>query len=209
MIDSPNLEIMEFVENNILPRYNSFAASYGISHVQRVINNALDLCKVTGADVNMVYVAAAYHDLGMEGHRAIHHLISGKILSADARLKRWFSSEQIRIMKEAVEDHRASSSRTPRNLYGKIIAEADRELAPDIVFKRVLEYGLEHYPEKGREEQWNRFNEHIQNKYGITGYIRLWIPNSPNAEKLNEIRKIIETHGKLKNIFDKLYDQLT
>ena len=70
MIDSPNLEIMEFVENNILPRYNSFAASYGISHVQRVINNALDLCKVTGADVNMVYVAAAYHDLGMEGHRA-------------------------------------------------------------------------------------------------------------------------------------------
>lgn len=209
MIDSPNLEIMEFVENNILPRYNSFAASYGISHVQRVINNALDLCKVTGADVNMVYVAAAYHDLGMEGHRAIHHLISGKILSADARLKRWFSSEQIRIMKEAVEDHRASSSRTPRNLYGKIIAEADRELSPDIVFKRVLEYGLEHYPEKGREEQWNRFNEHIQNKYGITGYIRLWIPNSPNAEKLNEIRKIIETHGKLKNIFDKLYDKLT
>ena len=72
-----------------------------------------------------------------------------------------------------------------------------------------MEYGLEHYPEKGREEQWNRFNEHIQNKYGITGYIRLWIPNSPNAEKLNEIRKIIETHGKLKNIFDKLYDKLT
>ena len=98
-MQQPNLEIMNFVEQQILPRYNAFGKSHGLSHVQRVIKNSLALAAVTGADVNMVYVIAAYHDLGMEGPRAIHHITSGKILTADARLKKWFSAEQIKIMK--------------------------------------------------------------------------------------------------------------
>ncbi len=111
---------MNFVERQILPRYNDFGKSHGLGHVQRVIKSSLALAAVTGADVNMVYVIAAYHDLGMAGPRAIHHITSGKILIADARLRKWFSAEQLKIMKEAVEDHRASSSRVPRSIYGKI-----------------------------------------------------------------------------------------
>ena len=123
-----NLEIMQFVETQILPKYTEFGESHGLRHVTRVIRNALKLVPVTGADIDMVYIVAAYHDLGMSGPRAIHHLTSGKILQADARLKRWFNAEQIKIMKEAVEDHRASSSRQPRSIYGKIVAEADRDI---------------------------------------------------------------------------------
>lgn len=123
-----NLEIMQFVETQILPKYNEFGESHGLRHVTRVIRNALKLVPVTGADIDMVYIVAAYHDLGMSGPRAIHHITSGKILQADARLKRWFTPEQIKIMKEAVEDHRASSSRQPRSIYGKIVAEADRDI---------------------------------------------------------------------------------
>lgn len=110
---------MSFVEQEILPRYNAFGRSHGLQHVQRVIRNAIDLARLTGADLDMVYAIAAYHDLGMEGPRAIHHVTGGKILMADKRLTRWFSPTQIRIMKEAVEDHRASSSRMPRSIYGK------------------------------------------------------------------------------------------
>ena len=113
-----NLEIMEFIELQILPRYNAFGTSHGLRHVNRVIKNSIKLAEVTGADINMVYVIAAYHDLGMEGPRAIHHITSGKILQSDQRLKRWFNPEQIKIMKEAVEDHRASSSR-PELFMGK------------------------------------------------------------------------------------------
>ncbi len=120
-MQQPNLEIMTFIEQQILPRYNAFGKSHGLGHVQRVIKNSLALAAATGADVNMVYVIAAYHDLGMEGPRAIHHITSGKILMADGRLKKWFSPEQLKIMKEAVEDHRASCSRTPRSIYGKIV----------------------------------------------------------------------------------------
>ena len=75
-----NLELMNFVETQILPLYAEFGASHGINHVQRVINQSIKLARNTGADINMVYAIAAYHDIGMSGPRAIHHITGGRIL---------------------------------------------------------------------------------------------------------------------------------
>lgn len=208
MIQGVNLEIMEFVEQQILPRYNAFGKSHGIIHAQRVIKNSIELAKITGADMNMAYVIAGYHDLGMEGPRAVHHITSGKILMADTRLRKWFTAQQLQIMKEAVEDHRASSSRTPRSIYGKIVAEADRDLDPEIVFSRAIEYGMENYPEKNKEEQWQRFYSHMKEKYGRFGYIRLWISNSSNAKNLEYIRAIIGNESKLREVFELYYKKI-
>ena len=97
-----SLDLMEFVERNILPRYNNFDKAHNLNHANLVIKNSLALALSTGADINMAYAIAAYHDLGLEGPRAIHHISSGKILMADRRLRRWFSEEQIKIMKEAL-----------------------------------------------------------------------------------------------------------
>lgn len=205
---SVNLDIMAFVEQNILPRYTAFGASHGLNHVQRVIKNSLELAQMLGADVNMAYVIAAYHDLGMAGPRAIHHITGGKILASDARLRKWFTPEQITIMKEAVEDHRASSSHAPRSIYGKIVAEADRDLEPEVVFRRAIEFGLEHYPTVDKEGQWRRFNEHMEQKYSNHGYITLWIPNSPNEKRLKTIRQIIADKTELRSVFDRIYDDI-
>lgn len=208
MNNEVNLDIMQFVEQQILPRYTAFGRSHGLAHVQRVIKNSLELGRMLGVNINMVYVIAAYHDLGMEGPRAIHHITGGKILAADARLKKWFSPEQINIMKEAVEDHRASASHAPRSIYGKIVAEADRDLEPEVVFTRAIEFGIEHYPELDKEGQWQRFNSHMEEKYSSHGYIRLWIPNSPNEKRLKDIRDVIADKKQLRKIFDRIYDKL-
>jgi uncharacterized protein len=203
--NAPSLDLVEFVETNILPQYTQFDRAHNLEHVTRVIRNAMELVRTTGADINMVYVIAAYHDLGMSGPRAVHHLTGGKILAADARLKRWFSAEQIKIMKEAVEDHRASASHSPRSLYGKIIAEADRDIVPEVVFQRAIEFGLANYPELDDEQQWQRFAKHMDEKYSVNGYIRLWIPGSPNERRLNELRSIIAQPPLLRQHFDRLY----
>ena len=208
MHNSVNLEIMSFLEQQILPRYNAFGHSHGLKHVLRVIKNSLELARIVGADQNMAYVIAAYHDLGMEGPRAIHHLTGGKILASDARLKKWFTSEQIKTMKEAVEDHRASSSRTPRSIYGKLVAEPDRDLEPQEVFRRAIEFGIENYPEKNEEEQWKRFHKHMIEKYSESGYIRLWLPNSPNAQRLNDIRRTISNETILRKTFLDIYHSI-
>ena len=204
-----SLEIMEVVERQILPRYNAFGESHGLRHVTRVIKNSLRLADVTGADIDMVYVIAAYHDLGMEGPRAIHHLTSGKILMADARLKKWFNADQLKVMKEAVEDHRASSSRQPRSIYGKIVAEADRDIDVHEIFLRAIQYGKENDPDKTVEEHWERFAQHMDEKYSNNGYIKLWIPNSPNEKALKELRNIIEDKKLLRKAFDDIWKEMS
>lgn len=203
------LDLMSFIETNILPRYNAFGHSHGLVHVMRVIANSMVLAKMVGADPDMCYTIAAYHDLGMEGPRAIHHITGGKIIMADKRLLKWFTPEQIKIMKEAIEDHRASASHAPRSLYGKIVAEADRDLDRDTVFRRAVEFGLENYPQLNREEQWKRFYNHMKEKYSTSGYITLWIPNSPNETKLKEIRNIIEQPQLLRQYFNRFYQEAT
>ena len=205
--NTASLDLVEFIETQILPKYNAFDRAHNLEHVTRVIRRSLDLVRSTGADINMVYTIAAYHDLGMSGHRADHHIRGGKILAADARLKKWFSAEQINVMKEAVEDHRASASRAPRSIYGKIVAEADRDIDTEVVIRRTIQFGFANYPDLDKEGHWKRFKEHMNSKYSKDGYIKLWIPNSPNAQKLNELRNLIAQPIQLREVFSKIYEE--
>jgi uncharacterized protein len=203
--NTASLDLVEFVELNILPRYTEFDKAHNLSHVNSVIRRSLELVRTTGADINMVYAIAAYHDLGLSGPRAIHHITGAKILANDARLKRWFSAEQIKIMSEAVEDHRASASHAPRSIYGKIVAEADRDLNPETVIRRTIQFGLSNYPELDKERQWQRFREHMDSKYSVHGYIKLWISPSPNEQNLKTLRNIIAQPQELRQVFERIW----
>ncbi len=205
--NTASLDLVEFVETQILPRYAEFDKAHNLSHVTRVIRSSIALARKIGADLNMAYVIAAYHDLGLSGPRAIHHLTSGKILMQDARLKRWFTPEQIKIMKEAVEDHRASASHAPRSIYGKIVAEADRDLTPETVIRRTIQFGLSNYPEMDQEGHWKRFCQHMNEKYSVNGYIRLWIHGSENERNLNELRSLIVQPAALRKVFDQIFEE--
>ena len=205
MTNNPSLDLVEFVETQILPQYAAFDKAHNMEHVTRVIRCSLDLARKTGADLNMAYVIAAYHDLGLSGPRAVHHLTSGKILMSDARLKRWFSADQLKMMKEAVEDHRASASRAPRSIYGKIVAEADRDIEPETVIRRTIQYGMANYPELNDEGHWQRFMKHMDEKYSVNGYIRLWIQGSENERKLNELRELIANPKEMYKVFVRIY----
>ena len=156
----------------------------------------------------MVFAIAAYHDTGLEVDRKTHHLESGRIVRSDLNLRRWFSEEQIEVMARAVEDHRASSDHEPRSIYGKIVAEADRQIDPDTIIRRTVQYGLSHYPELDREGHWERTLEHLLEKYAEGGYLRLWIPESSNAQRLKELQVLIKDRKALRVQFEKTFDKL-
>ena len=206
---NPSLDLVEYIETKILPQYTQFDKAHNLQHVMHVIKDSLILANSCGADINMVYTVAAYHDMGLSGPRAIHHINSGKILAADAKLKKWFTPAQILVMKEAVEDHRATASHSPRSIYGKIVAEAVRELEPMTVLTRTIQFGLNAYSNKTKEEQYNKFCYHLEEKYAAGGYLKLWIIGSPNEKRLNELRNIISNRTILRELFNKIYDQET
>ena len=199
-----------YIETEIIPRYEQFDKAHNLLHVQAVIEESLALAKLyPEADERLAYTIAAYHDTGLCRDRATHHLVSGEIIAEDANLLQWFGKEEIEIMREAVEDHRASASHAPRSIYGKIVAEADRDLDPTTVFTRAIEYGLDHYPEKSYDGQWQRFVQHMTEKYSNSGYIKLWISDSPNEARLKEIRETINNTELLKTVFDNIYNSMT
>ena len=201
-----NKEIKNYIETMIIPKYADFDKGHNLEHVKTVIDESLNLAKSCGVNLDYAYVIAAYHDLGLSDGREFHHIASGKILEADMSLRQWFSPDEIKLMKEAVEDHRASSKNPPRSIYGKIVAEADRDINPLKIIKRTIQYSIAHSPSPDKEHHWNNLLNHMAEKYAEGGYMKLWFENSKNAESLRELRKIISDKHLLRKIFEELYN---
>ena len=200
-----NKSLVDYIEGTVIPRYDGFDAGHGREHVLAVIAEAVRLAGLYPVDVDMVYAAAAYHDTGLSVDRKTHHLESGRIIREDRELERWFTREQIEVIAQAAEDHRASSDHEPRSVYGKIIAEADRQIIPESIILRTVQYGFKHYPELDKEGHWRRTCEHMAEKYDEGGYLKLWIPESRNAEGLAALRAIIHNESRLRAMFEAAY----
>ena len=201
--------LQTYIESEIIPRYRDFDKAHREDHVRSVIRQALELSQYYDVDKDIVYAAAAFHDTGLAIDRATHHLESGKIIRADARLPEWFTPGEIETIAQAAEDHRASAKTAPRSIYGRIIAEADRLIDPLTIIRRTIQFGLSHYPEMTPEGYWERTLEHLREKYGDGGYLQLWIPESPNAGRLEELRRIIRKPETLRSVFETIFAEET
>lgn len=199
--------LKEYIESEIIPRYDNFDGAHRRDHVRSVIRQSQELSRYYDVNPEILYTAAAYHDLGLCEGREKHHLVSGRIIREDKTLLNWFNVEEIEVIAEAAEDHRASNETPPRSIYGKIIAESDRLIDPETVIRRTVQYGFAHYPQMNREQMWERALTHLQKKYGYGGYLKLWIPESSNSCRLEELRKIIADENRLRSMFDCFYNE--
>lgn len=203
-------EIIDYVKKEIIPRYASFDKAHQENHVRMVIDQSLKLAEYTPSiNTDMVYIIAAYHDLGLINGRANHHKDSRKILEADEFIKSHFNQEQIQIMGEAVEDHRASNSYKPRNEYGLIVAEADRFIEPETIIHRTIQYGLNNYPHLNRSGHYQRTIEHLNEKYGPKGYLQVWIPWSDNANNLKKFHVLLSDKTRFYELFNRIFNEET
>ena len=200
-----NPELVQYIENEVIPRYSAFDKAHREDHARAVIDRALAMGRNYDINENLLYTAAACHDLGLAVDRKTHHLESGKIIRADERLRRWFSPEEIETIAQAAEDHRASATTPPRSIYGCLVAEADRMIVPETIIRRTVQFGLSHYPELDKEGHWQRTLEHLHEKYAEGGYLHLLIPGSPNEEPLARLRTIIKDQAGLRKLFEKIY----
>ena len=200
-----NESLVQYIESEIIPLYAAFDRAHREDHARAVIGRALAMGRAYDIDEDMLYAAAAFHDIGLAVDRKTHHLESGKAIRADRRLKEWFAADQIETIAQAAEDHRASATTPPRSIYGALVAEADRMIDPETIIRRTVQFGLSHYPELDREGHWQRTLEHLQEKYAEGGYLHLLIPSSPNEEPLARLREIIRDKARLRTIFEKIY----
>ena len=195
--DSVPSDLRGWVEHEVLPQYDSFDAAHSRSHARRVMARAMQL-----APGPLAYVAAAMHDLGLVAGREHHHTESGRIIRRCNALHQWFSNDEVEQIAQAAEDHRASRATPPRSELGCVVAEADRDVEPETIVRRTVEYGLTHYPDLDREGHWQRTLDHLHEKYAEGGYIKLWLDPSPNAAPLAELRTLIRDEARLRTLFE-------
>ena len=190
-------ELVAYMEETVLPQYQDYEPAHDISHIRTVIENSFRIAAPYDVDVNMVYAIACYHDLGIRFGRDDHHLTSAKLLLEDQTIQKFFSSEQIVVMKQAIEDHRASSKNPPRSIYGKIVAEADRDLNPRRVISRAIAFAKAHHPNASEEEILSISLNHLSEKYGEGGYLTLVLDDPVNVAGLKALREMLaDGHAK-------------
>lgn len=210
VVSSEMTALEQYIYDEIVPRYAGFDAAHREDHALTVISQAMELLgRMPACDIqvrrDILLTAAACHDLGLVNGRENHHMDSGKIIRADAKLREWFNEEEVETIAQAAEDHRASGKSAPRSIYGMLVAEADRVIDGDTIIRRTIQFGLKHYPDLDREGHIERAVAHLREKYGRGGYLKLWIPWSDNAARLSELQDIIADDDAIRRKVSDIY----
>lgn len=165
--------LIHYIEETVFPSYQNNEEGHNLEHIKYVIDRSLRFAStIPNINLDMVFVIAAYHDIGHYIDAKNHEKVSADMLKADRQLREFFTEEQIQIMTEAVVDHRASLEYEPRSIYGKIVSSADRNTELKKPLQRTYTYRLKHSPNSTIEEIIEESRQHIINKFGNEGYAR-------------------------------------
>lgn len=187
-----NKELVQYIESEIFPLYNRNDEGHRINHIKTVIKRSLELAKKYDVDIDMVYTIASYHDIGLYIDRKTHEIISAQMFIEDEKIKKWFTDEKRIIIKEAIEDHRASSNHEPRSIYGKIVSTADRAIIDtDNTIKRIYSYVKTNFKDLSEEEQIERIYQHLIDKYGKNGYAKIYLEDKEFEDALDKLRQTL------------------
>ncbi len=206
-MDKVNKELKEYIEKNIFPKYEKYYA-HGMMHINSVINNMLMLADYYDLDRNMAYVIACYHDIGLSVDRDNHEKESARLLVADKELKKYFSKEQIKTMKEAIEDHRGSRKTRPRNFYGECVSDSDRDFDIKLLVKRQISTSIKHYPNYNFEEHFDNCYSYMCKRLNDNGKFNLWTNNPILVERRDRFQKEYLNKEYAKSIYKKEWDKI-
>lgn len=166
-------DLKKYIKELINYHYNINDKGHGVEHAEYVTNRSLKFAnEINDINYEMVYVIAAYHDVAHHIDAKNHEVLSAQMLIKDEKLKKYFTDEQIKIMSEAVEDHRSSLETEPRSIYGKIVSSADRNTSVEVTLKRCYSYNKKHSQNLMENEVIEKCRRFLLEKFGEDGYAR-------------------------------------
>ena len=198
--------LLKYLIESILENYKTFDKGHGIKHIATVIDSSIKLSKYFPVNKNMLLTIAIYHDLGMSIDRKTHQIHSRDMLINDINLKNWFTKEELILMGEACEDHRASNANEPRSLYGYIISDADRTTDIYDMIERCYNFSRKNYSDLNEEETYRRVYSHLVEKYGEGGYAKFYLEESKEVimKPYIEAQEILKKEEDFRGYYNKI-----
>ena len=206
-------DLLKFINQKIKPVYKGFDKAHGLSHFKFVTNNCVEygkelLEKNIELDLEIAYVVGAMHDIGIVNGREGHAKASGQIVRSQPELKQFFDAETIELIAQAVEDHSSHLEYEPRSIYGKLVADADRNNSIYLVFSRPIKFGLKHEPFRNRESHINRVFDFVNEKFGKNGYVKYWLDIPQTKKEQKKVWDLLDDETACKAYIAGLFDEI-
>ena len=207
-------ELLDYIRTEIKPMYKSFDKAHNVSHFKFVTENCVNYAKRLNENGNNVvleiaYVVGAMHDIGISKGREGHAKASGDMVRNDVRLKEFYDDKTIELIAQAVEDHSSHLEYEPRSIYGKIVADADRNNTVYLVFSRPIKYGLKNESQYNREEQISRVYDFVQKKFGRNGYVKYWLDIPETRKEQDSVWNLLDNEEACKYYISGIIDEVT
>ena len=192
-----NKDLENYIKNEILPQYEKNDSGHSLPHIDYVLKRCFKFSEqFENIDFNMLFAIATFHDIAHHIDKKNHEKLSAEIFYNDEKMKDFFSEDERNLIKEAIEDHRASSDSSPRSDYGKIISSADRSTDIDDFHRRTHAYTLKHFPDCTKEEMLKRAYDHTEQKYGKSGYAKHYVKDEEYENFREEINLLLQDSEK-------------
>ncbi|MBQ7115593.1 MAG: HD domain-containing protein [Clostridia bacterium] len=202
---SINKDLENYIKAEILPQYEKNDSGHSLEHINYVLRRCFKFAEqFPNIDCNILYTIATFHDIAHHIDKKNHEKLSAEIFCDDKKMKEFFTEEERIIIKEAIEDHRASANSEPRSAYGKIISSADRSTYIDDFLRRTHAYTLKHFPDCTEEDMLKRAYDHTQQKYGKGGYAKHYVKDEEYENFRNEINLLLQDEEKFKQKYFKI-----
>ena len=202
-----NKELINYIKENILPEYDKNDKGHGILHILEVIRRSFELKESLNLDYlddDMIFAIASCHDNGKYIDHKTHEKIAAERFYSNQEFKKFFTDEQRKIIKEAIEDHRSSFEDTPRSDYGKLISSADRNSTIDIVFIRSFFVGQDRTPNMTIDEFLDFTLNRLRKRYSEEDSENMFFEDSIYSNFLADMRALLQDEDAFKKKYCKV-----
>ncbi len=194
-------DLKDYITEHIFPEYEKNDGGHNIAHILEVIRRSFALNDTfkLGLDDNIIYAIASCHDWGKYEDHETHHLIAAKNFMNDKGMKKFFTNDERKIIKEAIEDHRSSKEDEPRSIYGKLISSADRNTRIEIVFIRSFFVAHERMPEAVIEDYLDYTIKRLSQKYDEENPENMFFEDETYKIFIQDMRDLLKKENEFKD----------
>ena len=209
-INRVNNELKQYIEGKILPEYELNDGGHNSEHVKYVLKRAFELADGYEINYDILYTCVCFHDVACHIDRDRHEVLSAERAYEDEYLNGFFSIMEMKTIRETIEDHRASLEYIPRNIYGKILSSADREVEVKQYLIASISYGKKKNPEIDKNESIESSYKFAIKKFGKNGYAinKSYVEDLKYKKFLEDIQYLIDNKELFIELATFIYDKL-
>ena len=115
-------------------------------------------------------------------------------------MRQFFTDDERKVIKEAIEDHRSSKEDEPRSVYGKLISSADRNTTIEMVFIRSFFVAKDRMPDMNINEYLDYTVERLRKRYGEENPENMFFEDEVYQVFLKDMRSLLSRADDFKKI---------